>query len=275
MNKVRVSLALLLAGLISISTIAAAEDKTSLSAKEVMMAVDQRYEGDTRVQLGTMTLIDKRKNQRVRQFREYTKQYGEDEKSISYVLSPPEVRGTAFLSYEWKAPEREDETWLYISQLRKVKRLASADKSGSFLGSDFTYADLTGLEVEDFDYTFIGEKSSGQKSEWVILAIPKPSIAEHVIRETGYVKVKYWIDKKKLIRNKTQYWLEDGHRVKYYRASNIKKISGIWTVKKMQMVMTQGGQFIHASVFELSVVKYNVPIKDNAFTTYALEREIK
>lgn len=246
----------------------------AMTADAVMKAVDKRYEGDTRRQEGALTLIDKNNAKRVRRFTEFAKKYGDDEKVISHVISPPEVSGTGFLSYEWDDRKREDESWLYLPQLRKVKRLASTDKSGYFLGSDFTYSDLVGLEVDDFDYVFDTGEDAQVKDAWVILATPKPDIVERVIDETNYTKVKYWVDKEKLIIVKAQYWMKEGHRVKYYAASNIEKVSGIWTVHKMQMVMTQGGQVSHASVFELTKIEYNVQIDDKEFTTYALERAV-
>lgn len=245
------------------------------TAEGVMTAVDKRYQGNTRKQEGILTLIDKSNNKRVRRFTELTKKYGEDEKAISHVLSPPEVRGTGFLAYEWDDRKREDETWLYLPQLRKVKRMASTDKSGYFLGSDFTFWDMVGLDVADFDYVFADDANAPEnKGQWVIVATPRKEIAERVIDDTNYVKVKYWVDKEKQIVAKAMYWLKEGHRIKYFTASNVEKISDIWTVRKTQMVMTQGGQILHASVFDLANIEYNVPIDDEAFTTYALERKI-
>ena len=256
----------------------AATEKPSstMTAAAVMAGVDKRYEGDTRRQQGTMTLVDKDNSKRVRRFSELAKKYGDDEKAISHVTFPPEVSGTGFLSYEWDDRKREDESWLYLPQLRKVKRLASTDKSGYFLGSDFTYSDLVGLEVEDFDYSFADDAGRpGEEGLSVIMAVPKQALLDRVADETGYVKVKYWVDKEKLIIVKAQYWLKEGHRIKYYTASNIEKVSDIWTVRRMQMVMTQGGQRLHASVFELAKIEYNVPIDDQEFTTYALERPVE
>lgn len=243
------------------------------SAKDIMILVDNRYTGDTQIQTGIMTLIDNQKNKRVRKFKEYRKKYGLDEKSISYILSPPEVQGTAFLSYEWKDHDRDDETWLYFPQLGKVKRLATTDRSGYFLGSDFTYADLAGMEVEDFDYVF-AEDQGDDKNLLVIIATPKKEIAKKVIDETGYIKIKYWIDKRKMLRLKAQYWLKEGKRIKYYSAPVIEEIAGVWTAMKEQMVTTQGGKIQHASVFELQATQYNQPVKDEMFTIYALERVI-
>lgn len=240
------------------------------TAEAVMRAVDERYTGLSRRVEGVLTLIDKDGNKRLRSFVEYAKKYGKDEKSASLIVSPPEVRGTAFMSYEWKDQGRDDETWLYLPQVKKVKRLATTDKSGYFLGSDFTYADFVGLEVEDYVYEFMPDEQ-----HWVIIAEPRPDIRTTVINETGYDKIKYWVDKDRLIVVKTQYWLSEGKKVKYYTAENLKEVEGIWTVHTMKMVLTQGGKVLHGSVYQLDTIDYDIDIQDEMFTPYAMERGFK
>ncbi|MEE8056397.1 MAG: outer membrane lipoprotein-sorting protein [Pseudomonadales bacterium] len=244
-----------------------------LTAENIMELVDQRYDGDTKKQYGRLTLIDKRKNKRVRNIFQLSKIYGEDKRVITQVLSPSEVSGTTILAYEWDEVKREDETWLYLPQLRKVKRLATTDKSSYFLGSDFTYSDLSGLEVEDFSYEFINNESTNE--QWVLFAKPKKDIGSIVIDKTGYIKIKYWIDKEKMMIVKAKYWLKDGSKVKYYNVSGFDKIDDIWIFRRAQMVLSQGKKMLHASIFEIDTVEYNHKVKDEMFTTYAMERKIE
>jgi len=252
---------------------AAGANAADMTAEEVMIRVDKRYEGDTRKQLGRLTLIDKSNNRRVRNVMQLAKQYGEDEKTITQVLSPAEVSGTTILSYDWDAAASDDETWLYLPQLRKVKRLATTDKSAYFLGSDFSYVDLTGIDVEDFAYRFAD--GEGSDTQWVILARPREDIERHVIDETGYIKAKYWVDKEKNMIVKAQYWLDEGSKIKYYSVDDIEMQDDIWAFKKAQMVLTQGNNMLHASIFEVDSVEYNLPVDDETFTTYAMERSIE
>ena len=56
------------------------------------------------------------------------------------------------MSYNWESSSKEDDSWLYLPALQKVNRIASADRSGSFMGSDFTFSDIDGFELEDFTY---------------------------------------------------------------------------------------------------------------------------
>ena len=247
----------------------------SITAEKVMQDVDDRDRGQTRQMTGTLSLLDKNGGTRVRNFQETAKKYGRDEKSISIVTYPAEVKGTSIMAYNWKDKTKDDDTWLYLPQLKKVKRRASTDKSGYFLGSDFTYSDFVGLEVSDFKYSFDSENNKADGKEWVIIAEPADDIAQKVKDETGYKKIKYWVDKTSLLIVKAIYWLEEGNKIKYSSSSEIEKVEDIWTVKKMQMVMTQGGNKLHSSVFQLENVKYNLPIDDTEFTVYAMERENK
>ncbi|MDH5325124.1 MAG: outer membrane lipoprotein-sorting protein [Gammaproteobacteria bacterium] len=245
------------------------------SAAQVMKQVDERYQGDTRKQKGILTLIDKSKNKRVREVHEWMKKFGSDEKVFTRVISPSEVSGTTILSYEWQQRSKDDETWLYLPELRKVKRLATTDKSSYFLGSDFTYSDLSGIDVDDFTYRFDAENAKmASQGTWVIMAEPVQDRLSQVLDETGYTKIKYWIDQEKKVIVKAKYWLKDGGKIKYFTASDLVLKDKVWVTTKAQMVMTQGGHLQHASIFEIKDVVFNSSIKDEIFTTYAMERQI-
>lgn len=245
----------------------------SKTAADIMLAVDNRYYGDTRLQEGVLTLIDKNKNKRVRVVRQLMKDYIDNEKMMTQIVSPADVQGTTILSFDWDQPETDTETWLYLPQLKKVKRLATADQSSYFLGSDFTYADLSGLEYSDFDYQF-AEDNDIDEQHWVVYSIPKASIKDKVIDKTGYTKIKNWVDKTTLLTVKSQFWLKEGNKIKYYSAKDIEKVDDIWVAKKMQMILTQGKTILHASVYQIDSIEFNVPVEDQALSTYAMERRI-
>jgi hypothetical protein len=75
----------------------------------------------------------------------------EGDKSIIVFLSPADVKGTGLLTYE--RLDREDDQWLYLPALRRIKRIASKNKSGSFMGSEFAYEDVTAQSVEKYTYS--------------------------------------------------------------------------------------------------------------------------
>ena len=140
-----------------------------LSALDVMRRVDTRDDGATSLADYTMVLIDRRERERRRNLRIYSKDYGEDTRSFSYFETPADIRGTSYLNFDWADPDRDDDSWLYLPALQRVRRIAGSDTSDSFLGSDFTYADINGIEVDWWEYSFINSSEivEGQDA-WVI-----------------------------------------------------------------------------------------------------------
>lgn len=243
------------------------------SAAEVVRMFDERYDGDSSIADVTMVLIDRRDRQRIRDLRLYSKDYGADTKSLSLFESPADIRGTAYLNFDWNESLRDDDSWLYLPALQRVKRLASSDTSDSFLGSDFTYADINGFEIDWYDYSFVSESEMVDGEDcWVIEIVPKPEFKERAEEATGYSKMQSWISKEKLVQMRGQVWETRGNRVKYFTASEVEQIEGIWTVKRLQAITTRNDRQEHASVLQIDSIDYNVDVSDDLFTTEAMQR---
>ena len=91
------------------------------AARAIMERVDARDDGDDQVSRMEMVLIDKSGHQRVREIRSFAKDFGEDTYRLMFFLSPADVKGTGFLTYDYYAAERDDDQWLYLPELGKVK----------------------------------------------------------------------------------------------------------------------------------------------------------
>ena len=246
-----------------------------MSAKEVMEKVENRDTGATVMRESTMILIDRKGRQRVRQTKMYSKETDEGTKAITFFLTPADVRNTAFLSHDWDDESKEDDSWLYLPALRKVKRIASADKSGAFMGSDFTYSDIEGVELENYDFTFVDGKENETVDGhpvWVIESRPKNANAEQVIKQTGYLKSQAWIRKDNFMLVRGKFWVKKGKKIKYLTIFEIEKIQDIWTAKKLQMVTTKRGKKEHSTVLQTNSVQYNESLDDDMFTTQRMER---
>lgn len=261
---------LTLALAISGSTIAA-----ELSALEVMQRVDDRYDGDSSIADYTMVLIDRRRQQRSRNIRIYSKDFGDDTKTLSIFETPADIRGTTYLNFDWDDAERDDDSWLYLPSLQRVKRIATSDTSDSFLGSDFTYADINGIEIDWFDYNFINQSEliDGQEC-WVIGIAPKPEFKEKAEDATGYSRMQSWIRKDNFVALRVQAWELRGNRIKFFASSNIELIDGIWTVGRTQVVTTRNQRREHESVLEIINIEYNVDVADALFTTEYMQRSL-
>jgi len=266
-------LSVLIVPLLCLVTLPAFGQANELSAAEIIERHDNLYDGDTSVVDYRLILIDRRSRQRERNLRMYSKDYGEDARSLSQFDSPADIRGTAYLNYDWDDPDTDDDSWLYLPSLQRVKRIATSDTSDSFLGSDFTYADINGLETSWYDYSFFSESEvvDGQDC-WVIDIVAKPEIRDKAEDATGYSQLRTWIRKDNFLQQRAQAWELRGNRIKYFNSSEIEQIDGIWTIKRMQVITTRNGRQEHASVLQVDDVSYNVELADELFTTGNMQR---
>ncbi len=245
-------------------------EEEKLSGYDIIYEAEERYNGDTVITDTTMILIDSRKNKRVRQMKMFRKDFGEnnkDEKSLSFFITPEDIKNTAYLSYEYDDENKEDDSWLYLPALKKVKRLASSDKSSSFMGSDFTYTDLKSSKREFWNYKVIKSSDLVDGHDcWVVEGVPKEGKKVKVLKETGYTKVNIWVRKDVFVKVKAKFWIKKGKRIKFYKASNLKKIDNIWTVMERQMITTKKGRVEHSTVMKTDKIVYNEELKDSIFT---------
>ena len=243
------------------------------SAEEVMRRVDEREAGDSSVSDITLVLIDRRERQRIRNLKLYSKNYGEDTKTLSLFESPADIRGTAYLNFDWNDSLRDDDSWLYLPALQRVKRLASSDTSDSFLGSDFTYADINGFEIDWYDYSFVNESEMIDGEDcWVIEMIAKSEFKDRAEEATGYSKMQSWVSKEKFIQLRGQFWELKGNRIKFFTASEVELVEDIWTVKRLQAITTRNDRQEHASILQIKSIDYNVDVADALLTTEAMQR---
>lgn len=275
-NSSHLNLSAKIAGAVLVSCLlipAQAGLAAELSATEVIFQHDNLYDGDTAITDYRLILVDRRSRQRERNLRMYTKDYGHDTRSLSQFDSPADLRGTAYLNYDWADPETDDDSWLYLPSLQRVKRIATSDTSDSFLGSDFTYADINGLETSWYDYSYFSESEivDGQDC-WVIDVVAKPEFREKAEDATGYSRLRTWIRKDNFLQQRAQAWELRGNRIKYFNSSEIEQIDGIWTIKRMQVVTTRNDRQEHASILQVEEISYNMELGDEIFTTEYMQR---
>jgi hypothetical protein len=237
-------------------------------ARAIMLRVDERDDGDHQTSNLQMVLIDKRGKQRIRELRSFSKDKGEDTHSMMFFLSPADVRDTGFLTYDYDDPDRDDDQWLYLPALKKTKRIASSDKSGSFMGSDFSYADMTDRPLIKYAYQLLQESEVGGHPVWVIQSTP---IDDDEIDETGYTKSVQFVRKDidLVIRAKT--WVKKGKRNKYMEVQELEQIDGIWVATVMTMTTKKGKQTLHKTILRTSDVKFNQDLDFDLFTVRGLE----
>ncbi len=237
-------------------------------ARAIMEKVDARDDGQTLEQDMLMVLIDKNGNERTRDLKSYSKDFGEDEYKTLFFKSPADVKNTAFLTYDYDNPSRDDDQWLYLPALKKVKRIPSADKSSSFMGSDFSYFDMTDRDLEDYDFKLLKETKVRGHDAWMIEATPRN---QKVIDESGYIKTIAIVRKDNYMVVRAINFMRNGKK-KYLDLKRIHQDSGIWLVDEMTMTTKRGKSTTHKTILTFNNIKLNRPIDDSVFTTRRLEK---
>lgn len=238
-------------------------------ARAIMEKVDARYDGDTVIQDMIMILIDKNKKKRVRQIKSYSKYFGVDEHRILFFKSPSDVKNTAFLTFDYDDSKRDDDQWLYLPALKKTKRIPSSDKSSSFMGSDFSYSDMTDKDLDDYDFKLIKESTVKGDKVWVISSTPR---TKDVIDETGYTKGIILIRQDNYMLRRAIYTLKNKAKKKFLDVNKMHKQDNVWVVDEMKMISKRGKQTTHKTILQFKNTQINTPLEDNVFTTRRLEK---
>ena len=240
-------------------------------ARAIMQKVEDREEGDRRTADMEMILIDKRGKQRLRKIRSFRMDKGVDTYSLMFFQHPADVKDTGFLTYDYDEPDRDDDQWLYLPALHKTKRIASSDKSGSFMGSDLNYSDMTSRDLEDYDYTFYKEKQKvidGHKV-WIIQSMPR---SKAVIKETGYTRGILFIRQDNHVVVRSVSWEEKPGYTKWMQINRLEQIDGIWVPLDMQVIRRKGKQLVHKTILRFDNVRFNQELDETLFTTRRLEK---
>jgi hypothetical protein len=219
--------------------------------------------------ISTLTIIDSKGRERIREIAMVSKLYddGETEKRLIRFLSPADVKGTGLLTFDYE--KNDDDMWLFMPALRKTRRIISSEKAKNFMGSEFSYADMTPPALDDFTYAILGEAEAEGVMCWEIETIP---VDDDVADENGFSKRVVHIAKENFVIRKAVYFDLDGE---LHKELNVKEIREIDTethkYRFMHMIMTNK-QNDRRSVMKVNEIQFNPDVKDEYFTTRYLER---
>lgn len=276
-RKDRVLPAVLIALLLGSASIAA-DLPGSLSADEIIYQAEEKYDGVTQIGESSMLLIDGAGNKRLRKMKSFRRDFGEklkDQKTIYFFEHPEDIKDTSYLNFDWEQEGVDDDSWLYLPALKKVKRLSAANKSDAFLGSDFTYTDIKTSKRQYWDYSMVSDSEMVDGHEcWLVEGLPKKGNEEKVRKETGYTKVHIWVRKDNFIKVQGTFWVIKGKKIKYFTATDIEQIGGIWTAKTNQISTTKQGRVEHTTILKLDKVVYDQPVDESYFTPQKMKRGV-
>ncbi|KJZ04745.1 outer membrane lipoprotein-sorting protein [Pseudoalteromonas piscicida] len=213
-------------------TFAASDEDKGLQLAQLADQVDSGWVDQT-VDI-TMTLQDRAGNQNIRKVRNEMLEVEDDgDKSLVVFDTPYDVKGTVMLSFSHKIGD--DDQWLYLPALKRVKRISSSNKSGPFMGSDFAYEDMSSQEVEKYTYKFIREDEFEGQAVNVVERTP-------VYENSGYSKQLVWLDKKRTIPLQIEYFDRKGSALKTQHFKGYQLYNErFWRVDDLLMVNHQKG----------------------------------
>jgi hypothetical protein len=261
-----------LAAFLGFCASAKALDPNSKDAAKIFEASENRDMGDKQIGRITMTLIDSAGRTRERAMQAYMMKFKDGKKNLMLFESPPDLRNTGFLSIDYDDPNKDDDQWLYLPALHRTTRVASADKSGSFLGTDISYSDLTKKDVKAYDVKLVAfsEKVDGVDC-WVIEATPKTAKEK---KETGYTKYQVWINKSNMAPMQHKAWVQKGNRIKYIKWADYKMVDGIWVpMKTVVRTVKDNDKVESTTVMLFNSLKFNQSsVQDSEFSQSRLEK---
>jgi outer membrane lipoprotein-sorting protein len=242
----------------------------NLTAKEIM----QKNFNVSRIADATMTnrltLFNPAGQTRIRVTKGASKlqKNGIDYSRMIRFLEPADVRGTGVLTIEHSGGD--DDVWVYLPALKKSRRIASSEKSSSFMGTEFSYADILSPKVEDYTHKLLRSEKYNGIDCFVVESIP---ISKKVEEETGYSRKVSWIRKDNFVENKVEYFDMTNTLLKTLIADDIAELdkkNHKWMVLKREMTNHQSKR---RTLMEMQDVKVNTGIKDDQFTIKYLERQ--
>ncbi len=184
------------------------------------------------------------------------------DKSLTIFDTPRDVKGTAFLNYTHK--KGDDDQWLYLPALKRVKRISSRNKSGSFMGSEFSYEDITSQEIEKYTYKWIREEIYEGNDCFVSERYPVDK------KNSGYSRQVAWIDKEEYRTWKVEYYDRKNMHLKTLTMSDFEQYkSKFWRALELYMVNHQTGK---STLLQFSNYKFNVGLTDADFNKNSLKR---
>jgi outer membrane lipoprotein-sorting protein len=217
----------------------------------------------------TMDLISKSGKTRNRKMVMLRKDFGDkgDQKYFIYFYEPGDVRRTSFLV--WKYPDTDDERWMYIPAVDLVKKIAAKDKRSSFIGSDFTYEDISGRDVQSDTHRLLRTEKMNDRDCYVVESLPKEKVE--------YTKRISWIDKKTFLPIKEEYYDVQKELYRVFQGEEIKDVpSGEGEKSKVFPTILKrtmdNVKKKHKTVVYFSEVQYDAGIEENIYTERFLRK---
>ena len=231
-------------------------------AESIIRASRDRIKADTVSTRSKMVISAKDGSTTERVLDQYSKDGPKGSRTVIVFQQPATVAGTRFLTME--NPGGQDDRWIFLPSLGKVRRVAASEGGGSFMGTDFSYDDISSMSrgVELDTHTLLREENLGGNACYVIQSVPKNSSYQ-------YSKIISWVAKDSKITMKIElYDKKSASPVKTVEMSGIKEVQNRPTVMVTKITTHAAGT---STTINMDIVKYDENIPEKVFTTEYLE----
>jgi len=214
------------------------------------------YGGDDGLAEVKMTIVNSKGKERLREFTMLRLDLEEGGKQdyYTYFKTPSDVSRLTFMVH--KLPSETDNRWLYVPSVDLVKRISADDKNSSFVGSDFTYEDVSGRHWTEDNHTLLREDTFNDRAVYVIESIPKEPYK-------GFARKVSYIDKENFLPLKEEYYDDKDRLERIYTAEKVEEIEGIETATIRKMENVRKNQY---TLVEFTGIDYNVGAGEDIFT---------
>ncbi|MHB9291961.1 hypothetical protein Holit_01049 [Hollandina sp. SP2] len=232
------------------------------NAADIMRAAKDRVQADTTSSRSRMVITARNGGTTERLIDQYSKDAANGyARAVIVFQNPATVRGTRFLTMD-NASGKSDQ-WIFLPGIGKVRRIASSESGGSFMGTDFSYDDMSLMDrdVEEDTHTILREEALDGVACYVIQSVPKDS-------DFQYSKTVSWIDKSNYRTYKQELYNKRGVVEKLMEISGYKDIQGRDTPTQTKVSTIAAGT---STTIYMDIIKYDDPIPEGVFTTAYLE----
>lgn len=183
------------------------------------------------------------------------------DKSLVVFDTPRDISGTALLTYAHVVGA--DDQWLYMPALKRVKRIASKNKSGPFVGSDFAYEDMVSFEVNKFTHRFLRTQSIEGVDYFVVEQVPRDNLS-------GYTRQVLWLDQEHLRVMRAEFYDKKSALLKVLVLSDYQQhLDHYWRAHRLHMHNVQTGSETTLSV---SAMHFKTGLSESSFSQNGLKR---
>lgn len=202
-----------------------------------------------------MTITDRRGKVRERRFVILRRDWeeGGEQRYFVYFFEPNDVRRMTFMA--WKNPGADDSRWIYIPALDLVKPISANDKKSSFVGSDFSYEDVSGRPWTEDSHTLLREEKLGEVDTYVLESVPK--------NKDYFAKKLTWIDKNSMLILREEYFDSKGKTLKIFESLEVADVNGFPTAVTRKMTTPKKNNVTEIHFTEIA---YDVGIKEDVFS---------